>query len=186
MHIFTLEHSKAAYRWDFAFYGVTVAGLSVFLMVASPRERHLELVALTLIGLGSWTAIEYIMHRYVLHGVEPFRHWHAEHHRRPTALICTPTILSASLIAALVFLPAFGAGGLWRACALTLGVLTGYLAYSIMHHAIHHWRGDDAWLMQRKRWHALHHHPRERPGCYGVTSELWDHIFGTTDPAVDS
>jgi len=70
-------------------------------------------------------------------------------------------------------------GDLWRASALTLGLLTGYLGYAITHHAIHHWRADNAWLKERKYWHALHHHS-EQPGCYGVTSSVWDRVFGST------
>src|SRR5665647_1936102 len=169
MQLFTLEHSKLVYRADFALYGAASVGLAVFLMVASPRGQRLVVVAFVLVGLLSWTLIEYILHRFVLHGLPPFSAWHAAHHRRPTALISTPTLLSASLIAALVFLPEWALGGLWDACALTFGVLTGYLAYSIMHHATHHWRSDNAWFRRRQHWHALHHRPIRQPGHYGVT-----------------
>ncbi|MGA7749713.1 MAG: sterol desaturase family protein [Gallionella sp.] len=179
MHIFKLEHSKAAYRADFALYGITIVALAAFLVMDGPREQRVEIAVFAIVGLVSWTVIEYALHRFVLHGLRPFRSLHEEHHRRPTAIIFTPTILSAALIAILVFLPALLAGGLWRACALTLGVLTGYLAYTITHHAIHHWRADSAWLKQRKRWHALHHHRIEQPGYYGVTSAFLDHVFGS-------
>ncbi|OIQ73314.1 fatty acid hydroxylase superfamily protein [mine drainage metagenome] len=138
---------------------------------------------MTLVGLGGWTAIEYVLHRFVLHGLQPFRRWHLEHHRRPAALICTPTILSATLIVVLVFLPSLLLGNLWNACALTFGLLTGYLGYAITHHAVHHWHVDNAWLKKRKRWHALHHHS-EQAGCYGVTSSFWDLVFGSTYHAV--
>ena len=182
MDLFALEHSKAAYRADFVFYGAVVCVLATFLLLASPRGHGLESLALALSGLVGWTAIEYALHRFVLHGLPPFSRWHAEHHQRPTALICAPTVLSATLIFTLVFLPALLLGNAWRACALTLGVLSGYLAYAITHHATHHWRADTAWLKQRKRWHALHHHSAE-PGFYGVTSGFWDQVFGNTHRA---
>ena len=86
-------------------------------------------------------------------------------------------MLSASLIFVLVFLPAWLLGNTWSASALTLGVLTGYLAYAVTHHATHHWRGNSAWLKRRKHWHAQHHHRTGQPGCYGVTSGFWDHVF---------
>ncbi len=177
MQFIKLEHSKLAHRADFALYGLLVAVLAVLLLVDVPRAQRLEGIAFALAGLVSWPAIEYVLHRFVLHGLQPFSRWHAEHHQRPTALIFTPTILSATAIAALVFLPALLAAGLWRAGALTLGVLTGYLAYTITHHAIHHWHTDNAWLKQRKRRHALHHHCTEQPCCYGVTSAFLDHVF---------
>jgi sterol desaturase/sphingolipid hydroxylase (fatty acid hydroxylase superfamily) len=185
MGFFTLEHSKAAYRADFALYGAAVVALAAFLLLDSPRGQRLEITAYALAGLASWTAIEYALHRFVLHGIQPFRRWHAEHHERPTALICAPTIFSATLIATLVFLPALALGNLWRACALTLGVLSGYLAYAITHHATHHWRAESDWLKQRKRWHALHHrhHDEGRPGCYGVSSGFWDYVFGSAHRA---
>ncbi|WP_372528623.1 sterol desaturase family protein [Piscinibacter sp.] len=179
MGLFRLEHSKAAYRADFALYSAAVVVLAACLWVDSPRGQRLETASFALLGLASWTLIEYAMHRFVLHGLQPFRRLHAQHHERPTALICTPTILSATLIATLVFLPALALGNVLFAGAFTLGVLAGYLAYSVTHHATHHWRADTAWLKQRKRWHALHHHHVEQPGRYGVTSAFWDHVFGT-------
>lgn len=180
MGLFSLEHGKAAYRIDFALYGVAVLGLAAFLLAGTPHVPRLEVVAYTLLGLASWTGIEYALHRFVLHGVQPFKGWHEQHHQRPTALIGAPTILSATLIATLVFLPALALSDVRHACALTLGVLAGYLAYGITHHATHHWRAESAWLKRRKRWHALHHHGLAQPGCFGVTSAFWDHVFGTT------
>jgi cyclopropane-fatty-acyl-phospholipid synthase len=182
MAMFSLEHSKAAYRVDFGLYGAAVLGLAAFLLVAGPPARRLEIVTFAGIGLGSWTLIEYALHRFVLHHLQPFRRWHVQHHLRPKALIYTPTILSATLIAVLVFLPTLLLGNLWCASALTFGILIGYLAYSVTHHAVHHWHGDNAWLKRRKYWHALHHHS-DSQACYGVTNEIWDHVFRTIPSA---
>ncbi len=180
MGLLTMEHGKAAYRADFAVYGTAVAGLAAFLVLAAPSGQRLESAVVVVLGLVSWTVVEYLLHRFVLHGLAPFKHWHEEHHQRPTALICAPTILSASLIFVLVFLPVLALGGLWRACALTLGLLTGYLLYAITHHATHHWQAENVWLKRRKRWHALHHHGAGRRASYGVTSGFWDHVFAST------
>jgi cyclopropane-fatty-acyl-phospholipid synthase len=177
--IFNIEHGRTAYVADFALYGSSVFGLSAFLMVASPRERWLEIAGFAFIGLASWPVLEYAMHRFVLHGMQPFRAWHLQHHRRPMALIATPTLLSATLIAMLVFLPTWRLGNPWCASGLTLGVLTGYLAYGVTHHAVHHWRADNAWLRRRTRWHALHHHMAP-PAYFGVTTEYLDYLFGST------
>lgn len=179
MRLFRLEHSKAAYHADFALYGTAIVALSAFLVVVGPSGFRIELACFVFVGLASWTAIEYLLHRFVLHGLQPFRRWHAEHHQRPSALICAPTILSATLIASLILLPAWVLSGPWRACALTLGVLTGYLIYAITHHATHHWRADGVWLQQRKQWHALHHYHSGQRACFGVTSAFWDHVFGS-------
>lgn len=175
MNLFALEHSRGAYRADFVLYGAAVIVLGGALVLVQPLATWPVPV---LLGLASWTLIEYAMHRFVLHGLQPFKDWHARHHERPMARIASPTILSAALIFTLVFLPAFALAGGWRAGALTLGVLIGYLGYAVTHHATHHWNIDNAWLRRRKRAHALHHH-LVRPGHFGVTSSFWDQVFGS-------
>ena len=181
MALLALEHSRVAYAADFALYGITVAALSSLLAWRAPADSWPALSLLALVGLLSWTLIEYLLHRFVLHGLQPFKRWHAEHHARPTALICAPTLLSATLFLLLVFLPALGLSNLWAACALMLGVISGYLAYAITHHAVHQWRGNSQWLKQRKLWHALHHARAAQPGRYGVSSNFWDRVWGTGD-----
>lgn len=179
MHaLFTMEHGKAAYGADFALYLAGLVAIAAFLIVAGPPGHGSGSLSLVALGFAGWTMVEYLLHRFVLHGVQPFKRWHEEHHRRPTALICAPTIFSASLVVVLVFLPAFLLGGIWDACALTLGLVTGYLLYAVTHHATHHWQAKGAWLKGRKRWHALHHH-HAGSGGYGVTTAFWDHVFGT-------
>jgi cyclopropane-fatty-acyl-phospholipid synthase len=177
MGLLTTEHSRSAYLADLIVYGAASVALASLLAIAGPRERWLEIVSLTVLGLLAWTIVEYGLHRFVLHRLQPFRGWHAEHHRRPRALIGTPTVLSAALIAALVFLPALLLADLWRASALTFGLLTGYLVYAVVHHATHHWRAGGAWARRRKRAHALHHSPVGPRGHYGVTSAFWDVVF---------
>lgn len=180
MGYLTTEHGNAGYAADFALYGGVSLSLAVLLVAFGPHARWPELLALVLAGLLTWSLVEYVLHRFVLHGLQPFRGWHEEHHRRPRALIGTPTVLSASLIAALVFMPALLLGDLWRACALTLGLLMGYFMYSVAHHAAHHWGAGNAWTFSIKRRHALHHSPAEPPSRYGVTSGFWDDVFGST------
>jgi len=179
MGLLTMKQSSLAYRLDFAIYGTAVATLGAILLIASPRSDFLVNALWALGSLASWSVIEYLLHRFVLHGMQPFRRWHAEHHLHPTELICSPTLLSASLIFALVFLPALAVAGLWRATSMTFGILVGYFSYAITHHATHHWRAGNAWLRHRKQWHALHHHESSRPRCFGVTSSVWDRLMGT-------
>jgi sterol desaturase/sphingolipid hydroxylase (fatty acid hydroxylase superfamily) len=179
LSLLSLEHGKFAYRADFAIYGLAVAVMATSLFVVAPRAQGLSFAAWAVAGLAAWSLIEYIFHRFLLHGMSPFREWHAAHHDRPTARIASPTVFSASLILVLVYLPAWLLAGGWRACSLTLGVTSGYFAYAITHHATHHWRASGSWLLRRKRWHAAHHHTADSPRCFGVTNSLWDHVFGT-------
>ena len=71
---------------------LSLLGVAVLLAIVAPYERRTELMALALLGLVAWTLLEYVLHRFVLHGMQPFQAWHAEHHRRPQALIGTPTV----------------------------------------------------------------------------------------------
>ncbi len=180
MKILLSERSKAAYLADFILYGISILALLVFLLLAGPQNQSLKMFWLVILGCLFWTLVEYFIHRVILHGVQPFQRWHEEHHRRPTARMRIPTMFSAFLFLTLFFLPVlFFAGDLWLACSLTLGLLSGYLMYTITHHAIHHWRSDNAWLKRRQHWHGLHHDLAE-PGRYGTTSKFWDSVFGST------
>ncbi len=183
--VFALEHSPLAYAADFVFYGVLTASLAMALVVFGFGKHPVQLAAIVGTGAVAWTLFEYAIHRFVLHGLRPFSDWHAEHHQRPMALICAPTLVSAALIVAVVLLPALLWAGHLRAGALTLGVLAGYLAYSTMHHAAHHWRPSSGWARACKRRHAQHHRPAGRGGHYGVTSGFWDRVFATAPP-IDS
>jgi sterol desaturase/sphingolipid hydroxylase (fatty acid hydroxylase superfamily) len=178
MNLFTIEQTRAVYRADFVFYGLVIAGLTLTLIVGSPPAARGKLAFWVLATLAGWTLLEYVVHRFVLHGIQPFRRWHAAHHASPGDLICAPTILTASIIAGCLFMPVWAFADVWLACSATLGLLLGYFAYAVTHHATHHWRGSGGWLRRRRQWHLVHHHER-LPCCYGVTSGFWDHVFGS-------
>lgn len=178
MPLMSIEHSPTAHRADVVVYGAAVAGLGAWLGLRAPVGMGLDIVAVAGAGLLAWSTIEYALHRFVLHGLQPFKRWHLEHHRRPLALIGTPTWLSAVLFGGLVGLPAVLGLGPWMGSALTLGVLTGYLAYTLTHHALHHWKLDLDWLQRRRYAHARHHHLLQ-PCCFGVTSGFWDRVLRT-------
>lgn len=184
MFLFTLRHNKSAYYTDFAAYTTVVVLMAAWLL-QQPGGQALRLTATVVAGLAGWSLAEYLLHRFVLHGLAPFKQWHAAHHQHPSALICTPLLLSGSLIALLVALPAWWLLDSAAACALTLGFVAGYLGYSATHHAIHHWRSRGAWLRERKSAHALHHHAAQ--SCwFGVTSSGWDRAFQSIGALPDS
>lgn len=179
MKIFTLEHAPASYFADFVLYPLTIAASVAALLVHQPVARWPGLALICLLGLVAWSLMEYALHRYILHGVQPFKRWHAEHHDRPFALIGTSTIASLLLFAVLVFLPLAALVGKWPALAATVGVMIGYLFYVTVHHASHHWKARGAWMQTRKRAHARHHLTGNH-GWYGVTTSFWDRVFSST------
>lgn len=188
----SFEHGAGAYRADFCFYGAALLGLGVALVWTGPPD--LRLLGWVVAGAWTWTLLEYLLHRFVLHGLAPFKQWHVEHHRRPTALIAAPTVLSAAVFT-VVLLPAAWLFGPRPAAALGVGLLGAYLVYGLIHHAIHrpmtayatHFGGR--WLLKRRLWHGQHHrrmhmtpgNPQSSvtEGYYGVSSAWWDRVFRT-------
>lgn len=144
-------------------------------------------------GLFVWTLTEYLLHRFVFHfsprDPAPWLErllflFHGIHHVQPwdkTRLVMPP---SASIPLALLFYLAFGAllgpvlGAPEWLAPVFAGFLCGYVAYDLLHYAIHHLPMTAPLLKQLKRSHALHHYatPELR---YGVSSPLWDHVFRT-------
>lgn len=176
-----IKHSKFAYMVDFAVYFLAVILLACYLVLHPVALSVWSVATCILLGSLSWSLIEYCLHRFILHRYLPFSHWHSEHHRLPRAFICTATVVSLGTIALTVYLPLYWLLTPAVAMTFTLGLLIGYLAYAITHHAIHHWDTPRShWLQQRRKMHCLHH---SSPNIYfGVTSNIWDHLLHTTKP----
>jgi hypothetical protein len=81
-----------------------------------------------------WTLAEYVNHRAVYHRVSFLKQYHDAHHANPRAYLGAPPGMGTGLIFLTVFLPTsvlvpFFANG------LTIGMLAGYAAYQLVHHA---------------------------------------------------
>lgn len=87
MRLLSFEHSLTTYYADLAAYGVGVLGLGLALGGAMSAQEGPGVALMVVLGLVVWTLLEYLIHRFVLHGLDPFRRWHAAHHQRPEALI---------------------------------------------------------------------------------------------------
>jgi len=178
MNFFKFEFSKTAFIADLAVYLIAPVFVSWILLHFGPHGEWISIVISMTIGFIGWTLLEYVLHRFVLHGLEPFQRWHVQHHLRPYALIGTPTVFSLILILVGIFLPAWFLGGIWLGAGFTSGVVIGYAVYTWAHHAEHHWRTNALWLKRRKRLHAIHHHAHS--ACnFGVITSFWDRVFGT-------
>lgn len=181
MALLSIEHSPAAHWADFLVYGSAALALAGWLALQASAVGGLVLLGwagLMLVGLAAWTLLEYGLHRFVLHGLQPFARWHAQHHRAPMALIGTPTVVSAPLFALLFAVPSVALLGPLLGAVFTLGALLGYLAYSATHHVLHHRKLTHPWWQRRKFAHAKHHHLMQ-PCCFGVTSGFWDWVLRT-------
>lgn len=179
MTLFRLEQHPAVYFADFVLYPLAIAAGTALLVLRPSGGPAWILPLAAVLGFLAWSLVEYAMHRFVFHGLQPFKRWHEEHHQRPGALIGSSTPVSMAAFAILVFWPLSAAAGPQAALAATLGMSAGYLLYVVVHHASHHWKASEgSWMRARKRDHARHHRPGAE-GWYGVTTPFWDHVFRT-------
>lgn len=145
-----------------------------------------SVAALILPGLLIWTLTEYLLHRFVFHfpATSTAGKWlvylfHGVHHDVPndkTRLVMPPA--GAVIVMAFLwtlfslFIPAPWAEPF---CAF---FIVGYLVYDYTHYATHHFRMRHPLLDALKRHHMQHHFSRDKVK-YGVSSPLWDWVFGT-------
>ncbi|KAA3477892.1 fatty acid 2-hydroxylase 1-like [Gossypium australe] len=107
---------------------------------------------------------------YLLHGC---------HHKHPldglrlvfppaaTAILCAPVWTMFKLLSSPSTAPALFGGG-----------LLGYVTYDCTHYYLHHGKPSKGYGQILKRYHLNHHFKVQNKG-FGITSSIWDHVFGT-------
>ncbi|HTT02295.1 MAG TPA: sterol desaturase family protein [Steroidobacteraceae bacterium] len=175
-----MQLSKTAYYADFGVYALSIGVLTTTAAVSGDWLQRAQWLGAAAIGLAVWTLIEYALHRFVFHGMAGFSMLHGRHHTAPKAFIGTPTWVSLSVLAFGIFWPTWRAVSLNVASGLTAGVMLGFFWYGLVHHAIHHRRPRAlaARIMVASHRHMRHHYSTQL-GNFGVTTSLWDHVFGT-------
>jgi len=174
-----MQLSKLSYYSDFAVYPVVVVGLAALDVSHISWRAGGEWLGALSAGLVLWSALEYVLHRIALHRMPFFSPMHALHHASPLALIGTPTWMSVPILSAGVLLPAWLSLGFNVANGLMVGVMLGYWWYGIVHHVIHHGAlPGSTYFNQLRAWHMRHHYS-PKGGNFGVTTTLWDRVFGT-------
>ena len=137
-------------------------------------------------GYAFWTLAEYWIHRAIFHfepeqGVGARLHWmvhgvHHDHPNDPLRLVMPP---AASVPLALVFYAAFYVVlGADRAFAFGAGFLAGYLAYDMIHYALHHHTPRTRMGKWLRELHMRHHFQDDERG-FGISAPYWDRVFGT-------
>jgi sterol desaturase/sphingolipid hydroxylase (fatty acid hydroxylase superfamily) len=136
-------------------------------------------------GIFFWTLTEYTLHRFLFHhrpetetGKRVNYILHGNHHEYPRDrerlfMPAAPSLILASLFF-LFFYFIIGK----NAFAFFPGFMLGYLMYGTMHYAIHAWNPPFKWMKGLWKNHHLHHYKHSDKG-FGVSSTLWDHVFGT-------
>jgi sterol desaturase/sphingolipid hydroxylase (fatty acid hydroxylase superfamily) len=134
------------------------------------------------IGVGAWTVVEYLVHRFIFHGNSVLARMHDRHHANPRELIGSPAWASGLLGLIGIVVPSWALFGFYLATAVTGGIVTGYLWYVFVHYSAHHGEpGRGSYLYRARLRHARHHY-RSHDSDFGVTTEFWDRAFGTVAP----
>jgi sterol desaturase/sphingolipid hydroxylase (fatty acid hydroxylase superfamily) len=175
-----MQLSKFSYYSDFVLYPVVYIGLAAASLRGITWTGGAEWVCALAAGVLLWTFLEYLLHRTALHSVGYFVPMHGAHHSAPLAFIGTPTWISVSVLAGVIGVPAWLCFGFSLAGGLTAGVMFGYWWYGVVHHIIHHHahKRSSTYFSVLRAWHMRHHYS-PKSGNYGVTTGLWDYVFGT-------
>src|SRR2546428_4806042 len=136
-------------------------------------------------GVMLWTLIEHLMHRFVFHltprgrlGVLFAYLIHGVHHAFPEdrRRRLMPPIVTVPVAGVLFLVLRLLVGA--ASAPIFAGALFGYLAYDLLHYASHA-RVLRGRVPRYLRQHHLTHHYRMPETRFGVSSPLWDRVFGT-------
>jgi sterol desaturase/sphingolipid hydroxylase (fatty acid hydroxylase superfamily) len=152
-------------------------------------QQHSALIFVLLFGSGwlLWTFTEYWVHRYVYH-VQTTKKWllkiqhagHGIHHQYPK----DPTRLAMPPLPAILLLSLFY-GIFWLALrgytvAFFPGFVFGYLLYISLHYMQHRIKPPKFGPLNKLwKYHLLHHYRFPLDKAFGVSTLLWDRVFGT-------
>lgn len=171
--------TRWSYYSQFAVYPAVVIVLAGLALRMTPATAWWRCGLLFLAAVAAWTLAEYLVHRFVLHGTLRMGEMHEVHHRDHHALVGISPVMIVPACLALLLAPLWCIVGPAFAVSLTAGWLFGYFWCVTAHHLAHHRPArPGALLFALKRRHALHHQVT-RQGNFGVTSGLWDRVFGT-------
>ncbi len=145
------------------------------------RIARAEAVA-AIVGAASWTAAEYGLHRFAMHemrgkGLASVEH--LKHHADVTYFSpASKKLLSAAGTTAVAWPLASAVAGRRWATAFTSGMIATYFGYEVAHRRVHTHPPRSAYGRWARRSH-LHHHFGAPMRNHGVTSPVWDKVFGT-------
>jgi len=135
------------------------------------------------LGVLTWTFLEYVIHRWMGHDrrfrKSPFGVEHIRHHIEGNYFAATwKKLVVAAITAPIVATPAIALAGITNGLLYTLGFLTFYGMYELLHRREHTHAGIGPYGRFVRR-HHFHHHFVDGRKNHGVTSPLWDLVFGT-------
>jgi sterol desaturase/sphingolipid hydroxylase (fatty acid hydroxylase superfamily) len=135
------------------------------------------------LGALTWTLLEYCIHRWLGHDARfrpnVFAKEHIRHHSQGDYFAPTLKKGGAAVVAlVLVTPPAILVAGTTLGAAYAIGLVGFYVVYEILHRREHTSRGIGPYGRWARRHHFWHHFGDSSKN-HGVTSPIWDLVFGT-------
>ncbi len=167
----------------YAVYLLLISPVFYGIVEMSTVNRPLFHLLLFATGFLTFTFMEYIAHRFWMHGKE-IKHpgksleRHLDHHRHPTELKITPRLRN-TLLSINVLL------GLIAVCSnnyitVFTGLYSGFVYYCFMHFFLHQpWARKVLPGLQASH---IHHHCKFPDRCFSTCTTWWDRLFNTSVP----
>jgi sterol desaturase/sphingolipid hydroxylase (fatty acid hydroxylase superfamily) len=162
------------YSASLLYWSITHTGLSAAVTIA-----------MFVFGFVSFTWVEYIAHRYLFHmrtftkSKEKLQYTiHGVHHEFPKdkGRLAMPPLLSVTISTLLLLLFRLIMGDF--VFSFLPGFLTGYAFYLSIHYMVHAFPPPKNFFKVLWVNHSIHHY-KEGEYVFGVSSPLWDYIYGT-------
>jgi len=165
-----------------------LTAFSVYLLYYSLNHNLLSVTATASIfvfGVLLFTLVEYLVHRYVFH-MEPTTKrkeeivykFHGVHHDFPRDKdrLAMPPLVSSTIVAILFVILRYTLGV--YTFAFLPGFVIGYCSYLGVHFIVHAYQPPKNFFKHLWIHHGIHHY-KDQERAFGVSSPLWDFIFGT-------
>ncbi len=146
----------------------------------------ISIAVLIVPGILTWTFTEYWVHRVPFHypaksalGKRLVYLYHGVHHDVPNdkRRLVMPPAGGVIVMAVLWFLFSLVIPSPWIEPFFAFFIV-GYLIYDYLHYASHHFTFKSKPMIALTRHHLRHHYTSEE-SRFGVSSPLWDWVFGT-------
>lgn len=164
---------------------VIYSGALLYWSATNTSLNFLTTVGLFLIGLLTFSLVEYLMHRFLFHmkTYTALRKkaqyiFHGVHHDFPKDKdrLAMPPLASLTIATVLLMVFRFFMGDF--VFSFLPGFLMGYAGYLFVHFIVHAYQPPKN--IFRMLWvnHGIHHY-KDHTRAFGVSSPLWDYVFRT-------
>ena len=183
-----MNNLKLATWIDWILPIILFAPFLIYLLIGSLQISAWSTIGLIACGAFSWTFAEYLLHRYIFHLKITNKickiaqeATHGIHHKTPlTIKRSILPIIEAALVGILFYGCLVLIFEKLYTTPFYLGFVIGYLYYDLFHYALHNLPISGKWFKNLKIEHLKHHYSNDESN-YGVTTQIWDRVFRSTN-----